>query len=79
MEADLDRWVTEVSSALGIEPAVDVAQVLLVAKDVAHNVVRRGAPVTTYLMALAVANGMEPTEAAHRISSLALNWTTHEQ
>jgi Domain of unknown function (DUF6457) len=56
--ATLDEWVTEVSAALGLPPdAVDVREVLDLARDVAHGVDRPAAPVTAYLAGLAVGRG----------------------
>ena len=56
--ATLDEWVTQVSAALGLPPdAVDVRQVLDLARDVAHGVDRPAAPVTAYLAGLAVGRG----------------------
>ncbi|MEU4621230.1 DUF6457 domain-containing protein [Actinoplanes sp. NPDC023801] len=70
---ELDEWVAEVSAELGLDPTgVPVQEVLDVARDVAHNVLRPGAPVSAYLLGLAVAAGADPSEAAARISALAL-------
>jgi hypothetical protein len=56
--ATLDEWVTGVSAALGLPPdAVDVREVLDLARDVAHGVDRPAAPVTAYLAGLAVGRG----------------------
>ncbi|GAA3349723.1 hypothetical protein GCM10020358_72910 [Amorphoplanes nipponensis] len=71
----LDTWTAAACDDLGLTPAdVDVKAVLDVARDVAHNVVRPGAPVTAYLMGLAVGRGADPAEVAARLSSLALDW-----
>lgn len=67
-------WVTAASAALGISPDVNVDEILDVARDAAHAVERPAAPVTTYLMGYAVANGMSPAEAASRIATLAQTW-----
>lgn len=71
----LEEWVKVAAGELGLDPA-DVRQrlVLDVARDVAHNVVRPGAPVTAYLMGLAVGRGAEPADVARRITDLALQW-----
>lgn len=71
----LDDWVVAVCAELGLPPdAVPVSTVLDVARDVAHQVVRPGAPVTAYLLGLAAAHGTDPALAAERISALAANW-----
>ncbi|MBO3739414.1 DUF6457 domain-containing protein [Actinoplanes flavus] len=71
--SELDQWVTEVAAELGLgDVEVPTREVLDVARDVAHNVLRPGAPVSAYLLGLAVAGGADPADAAQRISALAL-------
>ena len=71
----LEEWIKAASAELGLGPD-DVPRdaVLDVARDVAHNVVRPGAPVSAYLMGLAVGRGADPRDAAARLSRLALEW-----
>ena len=77
---ELDRWVTAASAELGLDPADAQSKVVLdVARDVAHQVLRPGAPVTAYLMGVAVGRGADPADAAARISALALSWPAAEQ
>lgn len=72
---ELDRWVAAAGAELGVSPEdVAVEAVLDVARDVAHNVIRPGAPVTAYLMGLAVGRGADPAEVAERVTALALDW-----
>ncbi len=71
--SEMDDWVAEVSAEFGLDAtAVPVKVVLDVARDVAHHVLRPGAPVSAYLLGLAVGSGADPAEAAARISALAL-------
>ncbi|MEV4705337.1 DUF6457 domain-containing protein [Actinoplanes sp. NPDC049316] len=71
----LEEWIKLASAELGLAPAdLDQKAVLDVARDVAHNVVRPGAPVTAYLMGIAVGRGADPAVAAARLSELALAW-----
>ncbi len=71
----LDDWVAAAGAELGVRPDEVPAKVLLdMARDVAHNVVRPGAPVTAYLIGVAVGRGADPAEAAARISALATAW-----
>jgi hypothetical protein len=73
--SELDKWVAAAGAELGVRPEdVAVEAVLDVARDVAHNVLRPGAPVTAYLMGLAVGRGADPADAAERITALALSW-----
>ncbi|WDP98304.1 DUF6457 domain-containing protein [Micromonospora chalcea] len=71
----LDDWVTAVCAELDLDPAgVPVPTVLDVARDVAHQVVRPGAPVTAYLLGVAVGRGADPAAAAERLSALVGSW-----
>ena len=76
---ELDRWVAAASAELGLNPAeVQPKAVLDVARDVAHQVLRPGAPVTAYLMGVAVGRGADPQTVAERISALAAGWETRD-
>ena len=76
----LDTWIAAACDELGLAPAeVDAKAVLDVARDVAHNVVRPGAPVTAYLMGLAVGRGADPADVAARLSSRALDWPADDR
>ncbi|GLY04920.1 MULTISPECIES: DUF6457 domain-containing protein [Actinoplanes] len=73
--SDLDAWVAEAGAALGVRPdEVPTTELLDMARDVAHNVLRPGAPVTAYLIGVAVGRGADPAAAAATISELALRW-----
>lgn len=53
-DISLEQWATALAAELGLGPdAVDVEQVLDLAADAAHGVVRPAAPLTTYLVGLA--------------------------
>ncbi|MBE1486028.1 DUF6457 domain-containing protein [Plantactinospora soyae] len=71
----MDRWLVAACAELDLDPAeVDVSQVLDLARDVAHNVLRPGAPVTAYLLGIAVGRGADPAVAAAGLAGLAQNW-----
>ncbi|SCG48279.1 DUF6457 domain-containing protein [Micromonospora halophytica] len=71
----MDDWVTAACAELGLDPAdVPVPTVLELAKDVAHQVLRPGAPVSAYLLGIVVGRGADPVEAAARLSALAGTW-----
>lgn len=72
--SELDSWVTMVCGELGITLSSAPAEVLDVARDVAHGVNRPAAPMTTFLLGRAVESGVPIEEAARRISALAANW-----
>jgi Domain of unknown function (DUF6457) len=69
----LDEWVARVQDALGLGRG-DTALVLDLARDVAHGVMRPAAPVSAYLLGLAVGRGADPAEAAGVIVELAREW-----
>lgn len=75
----LQDWIDAVRIDLGTTGELDASLVLDVAKDVAHNVQRPAAPLTTYLLGLAVGSGMPLEEAARQIRELALGWRGEEQ
>ncbi|MCW2601137.1 MAG: hypothetical protein JWM02_2966 [Frankiales bacterium] len=70
----LDDWLVEACTALGLKEAVDTALLLDLAREVAHAVARPAAPLTTYLLGLAVAGGADPGEAAETLTHLAREW-----
>ncbi|MEV6598954.1 DUF6457 domain-containing protein [Actinoplanes sp. NPDC051346] len=85
----LDEWIKVVVAELGLSSADAAAApdragsatalVLDLARDVAHNVVRPGAPVSAYLMGIAVGRGADPADVAARLSELAKNWPADNQ
>jgi Domain of unknown function (DUF6457) len=75
----LNEWIEAVCVELGLDPAeVDRDLVLDLARDVAHGVARPGAPLTTYLLGLAVGQGAGAREAAGRITALAEGWQSRD-
>ena len=73
--SELEAWIAVAAPEVGVSPAEIPAGLLLdMARDVAHNVLRPGAPVTAYLLGLAVGRGADPADAARRISELAIAW-----
>jgi hypothetical protein len=72
--SSMQDWVTAVKTELDLEVEVDVDLILDVAKDAAHAVQRPAAPVTTYLLGLAVAGGADPAQTAAKIAHLAQGW-----
>jgi hypothetical protein len=58
-----------------IDPAsVDVRRILDLARDVAHQVDRPAAPVTAFLLGLAIGAGIPADDAMGRVLALAKNW-----
>jgi hypothetical protein len=66
----MDAWTAAVCRELGLADDPQVPLVLQVAKDVAHGVLRPAAPVTSYLLGVAVGRGADPADAAARLTRL---------
>ncbi len=74
---EMDRWIVAASTALGLDPAETTSQrplVLDLARDVAHGVLRPAAPLSAYLLGLAVGRGADPATAAATLGELARSW-----
>ncbi|WIE79227.1 MULTISPECIES: DUF6457 domain-containing protein [unclassified Curtobacterium] len=62
--AELDDWTNTVCEVLGLtNTGVDIAAVLDLARDAAHGVARPAAPLTAYLVGIAVGRGASQAEA----------------
>jgi Domain of unknown function (DUF6457) len=71
----LESWTETACAELGIDPAdADIRAVLDLARDVAHRVARPAAPLTAYLLGIAVGRGETPVDAAGRLRGLAEAW-----
>ncbi|GAA1093748.1 DUF6457 domain-containing protein [Nocardiopsis composta] len=71
----LVEWARLVSAELDLPEEMDKADVdriLDLAKDAAHSVARPAAPLTAFLMGIAVGRGADPAETAAALSRLAL-------
>lgn len=78
--SELDRWAGTVSRELSLEdlePA-DLDRVLDLARVVAHGVVRPAAPVSAYLLGIAIGRGADPATATARLAGLAAAWKPSE-
>lgn len=74
----LDDWTGRVCAALDIE-AGDQKLVLDLARDVAHGVLRPAAPLTAYLMGVAVGAGADPRDAVEVITELVGVWAAEHE
>ncbi len=75
----LHDWLAALAEALGLDAAeVPVGLLLDVARDVAHNVARPAAPLSTFLVGLAAAraggSATAVADAAATATALALAW-----
>jgi Domain of unknown function (DUF6457) len=73
----LDQWAGSAAAELGVEAPDSETQrlVLDVAREVAHNVLRPGAPLSTFLLGLAVGRGAPLDSAAAAMVALARRGT----
>ena len=71
----LDEWAQAACRELGLDPAsLDAKLVLDLARDVAHGVARPAAPLTAYLLGVAVGQGRPLAGSAARLTELAAQW-----
>src|SRR5438132_2180477 len=71
----MDQWTAAVCADLGLDAsAADLRIVLDLARDVAHGVARPAAPLTAYLVGVAVGRGLALPDAAARVQALAADW-----
>ena len=68
--SELDDWAARAAAELGIADAVPIGLLLELSREAAHRVVRPAAPVTTYLLGIAVGRGADPSEAAARLEAM---------
>ncbi|MET0448276.1 MAG: DUF6457 domain-containing protein [Aeromicrobium sp.] len=70
-ESALTSWAAEIAAELGIEQALDVDTVLKLAADAAHGVMRPAAPLTTFLVGLAIGHaGGDPARVAEILAAV---------
>jgi len=71
----LGDWITAACAELGVDAAVvDERAILDLARDAAHQVDRPAAPITAFLLGVAVGSGNPLPATAERLSALAAQW-----
>lgn len=71
----LDEWIGAACAELGIAPEqVDQRRILDLARDVAHQVDRPAAPLTAFLLGVAVGGGRALPATADALTALANRW-----
>lgn len=68
--SDLQDWAARAAAELGVDDELPLALLLDLSRQAAHRVVRPAAPVTTYLLGIAVGRGADPAQAAARLEAL---------
>lgn len=70
-EQVLAKWAEGLAADLGIEQVLDVDTVLKLAADAAHGVVRPAAPLTTFLVGVAIGQGdRDPVRVAEVLATV---------
>ena len=77
-DRDMDEWIDALRLEFDLDVPVDVDTILDVARFAAHNVARPAAPVTTFLLGIAVARGADLAEASRKVEGLAEGWIQPE-
>ena len=72
----MKTWIDALCAELNLPSDVNVDVILDVARVTAHNIERPAAPVSTFLLGMLVAGGMDVNEAAAKIQDLAATWPT---
>lgn len=67
----LSAWIEQLTDELGVPAPTNIDVILDVAKDAAHSIERPAAPITTYLLGYAVAQGADPSYVADAVARLA--------
>jgi len=79
----LEEWTAAVRAGLGLDTGplgtADSKTVLDLAREVAHAVDRPAAPLTAYLLGVAVGRGLVLPDATARIRALAAAWAESEE
>lgn len=71
----LEEWLPHVAAELGLDERLDaqaVSTLLDLARDAAHSIDRTAAPLTTFLVGVAVGRGADLDMAAVRAATLAI-------
>ncbi len=74
----MNEWIEEVMKELGLSINLNIGSILDIARDAAHTVERKAAPVTTFLLGYAVAAGADVDVATKKIAELAKNWPKNQ-
>jgi Domain of unknown function (DUF6457) len=70
----MKTWINALCAELNLPADINAEVILDVARVAAHSVERPAAPVTTFLLGVVVAGGMDVNEAAAKIQGLAATW-----
>ncbi|HEU5222484.1 MAG TPA: DUF6457 domain-containing protein [Candidatus Lumbricidophila sp.] len=76
--SELEAWASALAAELGVDGQTPVSMILDVARDAAHGVTRPAAPISTYVLGLAVAQGLGTVdELAAKTTEFAARWAAN--
>jgi hypothetical protein len=76
----LEEWTAVICADLGLDPGVaDIRAVLDLAREAAHGVDRPAAPLTAYLVGVAVGRGLTLPDASQRVLALVALWVESKE
>jgi Domain of unknown function (DUF6457) len=79
----LEEWTAAVRAGLGLDPgplsSADTKTVLELARHAAHAVDRTAAPLTAYLLGVAVGRGLTLPGASEQVRALAVSWAESKE
>ncbi len=70
----MSLWITQLAAELGVDPPVEIADLLDATRNIAHNVSRPAAPLSLYVLGLAAASGVDQAELVARVDALVEEW-----
>jgi hypothetical protein len=76
----LEEWTAAICADLGLDPGVaDTRIVLDLSREAAHGVARPAAPLTAYLVGVAVGRGLTLPDASGRVLALVAQWAESKE
>lgn len=71
----MKKWIEDLEKNLGLSENYNSTAILDAARIAAHTIERPAAPITTFLMGIAFANGKPLAEIVKVIETMAENWS----
>ncbi len=71
---DVQKWVQLVADELGVSGSIELAALLKITRDVAHQVARPAAPLTTYVIGTAMAGGVDMATVSAAVQRCLDEW-----
>lgn len=70
----MTQWITQLAAEVGVDPPVEVTDLLDATRNIAHNVSRPAAPLSLYVLGLAAGAGMDKAELIAKVNALVDRW-----